>query len=97
MSCEQLCGRELKSISGSIFFVKLVEDDFKTTVLEFTEFIKNFTTDNEIASGYKSIRQMANFTMEEEIDFYQNYHIYYFHFETVEFIQRNIKTSIIWS
>ena len=74
-----------------------IEDDFKTTVVEFTELIKNFTVHNAIASGYKSIRQMANFTMEEEIDFYQNYHTYYFHFETVEFLQRNIKTAVFWS
>ena len=96
MSCEQLCGRELKSISGSIFFVKLVEDNFKTTVVEFTELIKNFTVHNAVASGDKSIRQMANFTMKQG----QSYSMYVtpvYHFETVEFLQRKIKTSIIWS
>ena len=97
MSCEQLCGLELKSISGSVFVVKLVEDDLKTTVVEFTELIRNFTVHNAIESGYKTIRQMANFTMEQEFDFYHQFSATHFHFETVEFLQRKIKTATFWS
>ena len=97
MSCEQPCGLQLKSISGSIFIVKLVEDDFETTTVEFTEIIKNFTTGNVILSSYKAIREMANFTMEQEFNFYHQFSATHFHFETVEFLQRKIKTATFWS
>ena len=40
---------------------------------------------------------MENFAMVEEIDFYMNYYTSHFNFETVEFLQRNIKTAVFWS
>ena len=90
MSCEKHCGFQLKSISGSIFVVRLVEDDFKTTTVEFTELVKDFTTENVILSSDKTIQEMENFRLES----YDTFHDYssgrIVHFETVEFLQRKI-------
>ena len=92
MYCEKYCGFQLKSISGSIFVVRLVEDDFKTTTVEFTELVKDFTTENVILSSDKTIQEMENFRLDHEP--YDIFHDYssgrIVHFETVEFLQRKI-------
>ena len=69
---------------GSIFSVKLLEDNHKTTVVEFKELIQNSTNDIIPIISETTIRyNMTNFTMKPGI------------FETVQFIQRNIIDSFL--
>ena len=72
-------------LSGSIFIVKATKDVNQTTKVEFTQLIDNSTESGMVhLSKFKIERHIRNFTMESSKTDVQ----------TIEFLDRNIKTDI---
>ena len=72
-------------LSGSIFIVKATKDVNQTTKVEFTQLIDNSTQFGMVhLSKFKIERHIHNFTMESSKTDVQ----------TIEFLDRNIKTDV---